>query len=102
MARQPFPPRPTRRAWPCAAPGCLGDRSILPWLVRQILTQALSVPSAAAFLELFPEARSNDELFSLEPDVLGPSFAVHVGDQIPLLPVGDRIEAWALKRKLLA
>jgi uncharacterized protein (TIGR02270 family) len=75
--------------------GMLGDRSLLLWLVRQMRVPALAPPSTAAFLELFPEARSMDDLRSQDAKVLGPGFADYFGEEMPLLAVADRVKAWS-------
>jgi uncharacterized protein (TIGR02270 family) len=75
--------------------GMLGDRTLLHWLIHQMRTPALAVPAGAAFLELFPEARLEDRLFSVEPEVLGDAFATYFEDNPPYLPVADRVKDWA-------
>ncbi|KRB32507.1 MULTISPECIES: HEAT repeat domain-containing protein [Mesorhizobium] len=75
--------------------GMLGDRTLLHWLIHQMRTPALAVPAGAAFLELFPEARLEDSLFSVEPAVLGDAFATYFEDNPPYLPVADRVKDWA-------
>ncbi|PBC03487.1 HEAT repeat domain-containing protein [Mesorhizobium sp. WSM3860] len=75
--------------------GMLGDRALLHWLIHQMRAPALAVSAGAAFLELFPQARSEDKLFSLEPEVLGEAFATHFDDSPPYLPVAERVKEWA-------
>ncbi|TPI09632.1 hypothetical protein FJW06_25715 [Mesorhizobium sp. B4-1-3] len=75
--------------------GMLGDRTLLHWLVHQMRAPALAVSAGAAFLELFPQARSEDKLFSVEPEVLGDAFATHFDDSPPYLPVAERVKEWA-------
>lgn len=75
--------------------GMLGDRTILHWLVHQMRQPALAVAAGAAFQELFPEARKDDTLFSVEPEVLGEAFALHFDDMPPSLPIASRVKDWA-------
>lgn len=75
--------------------GMLGDRTLVHWLIHQMRTPALAVPAGAAFLELFPEARLEDSLFSVEPEVLGGAFATFFEDNPPYLPIADRVKDWA-------
>ncbi|WP_254016926.1 HEAT repeat domain-containing protein [Mesorhizobium escarrei] len=75
--------------------GMLGDRTILHWLVHQMRQPALAAAAGAAFRELFPEARKDDTLFSVEPEVLGDAFAQYFDDVLPSLPVANRVKDWA-------
>lgn len=81
--------------------GMLGDRAILHWLIHRMRTPAWAQAAGLAFLELFPEARGDGELFSIEASVLGEAFAEHFDDDPPYLPAADRIKDWARARKLL-
>lgn len=82
--------------------GMLGDRNILHWLIHQMRTPALVAAAGISFLELFPEAKEHDELFSVEPDLLGDKIAEHFDQDPPYLPVADRVKEWAIERRLLA
>ena len=75
--------------------GMLGDRTILHWLVHQMRQPALAAAAGAAFRELFPEARKDDTLFSVETEVLGDAFGAHFEDLPPSLPVANRVKDWA-------
>ncbi|MDG4888086.1 HEAT repeat domain-containing protein [Mesorhizobium sp. WSM4887] len=75
--------------------GMLGDRTLLHWLIHQMRAPSLAASAGAAFLELFPQARSEDQLFSVEPEVLGDAFATHFDDSPPYLPVAERVKEWA-------
>lgn len=77
----------------------LGDTSILAWLVRQMHDPALAVAAGQSLLELFPEAGTLDELFSADPRDFEATFAARFGDDLPLLPVAARVEAWAAARR---
>ena len=79
--------------------GMLGDTSILAWLVRQMHDPALAVAAGQSLLELFPEAGTLDELFSADPRDFEATFAARFGDDLPLLPVAARVEAWAAARR---
>ncbi|BCH33441.1 hypothetical protein MesoLjLc_53710 [Mesorhizobium sp. L-8-10] len=81
--------------------GMLGDRSVLHWLVRQMRNPPLAQAAGIAFLELFPEAKENHELFSVEVSLLGQVIGDHFDDDPPYLPVADRIKEWGRERKLL-
>lgn len=80
--------------------GMLGDRAILPWLIRQMQDPALAEAAGRAFLELFPEALGRDELYSLLPEDFDPAFAARSGDAFPSQPVAARIEAWVAAGKV--
>jgi uncharacterized protein (TIGR02270 family) len=77
------------------AAGMMGDRSILPWLIRQMQDPALADAAGRAFLELFPEARPLDDLFSMDPSAFEAPFEARFGEDLPVLPVAARIETWA-------
>jgi uncharacterized protein (TIGR02270 family) len=81
--------------------GMLGDKAILHWLIHQMRNPALAVAAGAALLELFPEAREDDELFSVETSLLGQPFADHFYDDPPYVPVAERVKEWAKVRNLL-
>lgn len=74
--------------------GMLGDRSILPWLIRQMHDPALADAAGRSFLELFPEARSRDDLFSMDTQDFDDTFSKWFGEDVPVLPVASRIAEW--------
>ncbi len=82
--------------------GMLGDRNILHWLIHQMRTPALAAAAGVSFIELFPEAKGLDDLFSVEPDLLGEKVVEHFEHDPPYLPVADRVKEWAIGRRLLA
>ena len=75
------------------AAGMLGDRSLVPWIVRQMREPALAEAADRSLCELRPEFAGMDEVRSVDPEVLGPAFAAYFVDDIPLLPVADRVKA---------
>lgn len=80
--------------------GMLGDRRILPWLLRQMAVPPLAEAAGASFLQLFPEARDVEGLFSADPAVLGPAF--EADDSVwGELPVAGHIQQWAIERNLI-
>ncbi|WP_054312728.1 HEAT repeat domain-containing protein [Mesorhizobium sp. 1M-11] len=81
--------------------GMLGDRTILHWLIHQMRAPAFAAAAGASFLELFPEAKEFDELFSVEPDLLGEKIAEYFEQDPPYLPVADRVKQWAIGQRLL-
>ncbi|MER8433109.1 HEAT repeat domain-containing protein [Mesorhizobium caraganae] len=81
--------------------GMLGDRNILHWLIHQMRDPSLARAAGVAFLELYPEAREDGRLFSVETARLGKSFADHFDDDPPYLPVADSVKDWAKIRNLL-
>lgn len=83
------------------ASGMLGDRGMLHWLIRQMRDPSLAQAAGIAFLELFPEARAEPGLFSVDSEDLGEPFAAYFDDDPPNLPVADRVKAWAKTRGLL-
>lgn len=83
--------------------GMLGDRSLLPWLIRQMRDPDLADAAGRAFRELYDIPRALwDDLSSLDPEDHGPLFAERFGDEMEVLPVADRIKAWALDRGIVA
>lgn len=81
--------------------GMLGDRALLHWLIHQMRVPALAAAAGTAFLELYPEARDDGQLFSVEASLLGPAFTDHFDDDPPFLPVADKVKDWAKARNLL-
>lgn len=79
--------------------GMLGDKSILAWLVRQMHDPALAFAAGQSLIELFPETRAVDELFSADPRDFEATFTARFGDDLPLLPVAAQVEAWAAARR---
>lgn len=75
--------------------GMLGDRTILHWLIHQMRTPALAPAAGAALLELFPEARKAEGLFTLDPTDLGQPFEDYFGDFAMKLPVAASVKAWS-------
>lgn len=74
--------------------GMLGDRSVLPWLIERMKEPYVAVAACAAFLELFPEAREETKLFTVDPAELGPEFAKHFEDDVVTVAIPDRVEEW--------
>lgn len=74
--------------------GMLGDRSILPWLVERMKEPHVAVAACAAFLELFPEAREETKLFTVDPAELGPAFAKHFEDDVVRVALPEKVEEW--------
>jgi uncharacterized protein (TIGR02270 family) len=99
------------RAWmgelmrtPATAPvavrgvGMLGERSVLPWLIERMREPQVAVAAVAAFLELFPEAREETKLFTVDPEELGPAFDEHFKDDVTPLALPDSVAAWLAGR----
>jgi hypothetical protein len=78
--------------------GMLGDRSVLVWLIERMREPPVAVAAVAAFLELFPEAREETKLFSVDPEELGPGFARHFENDVVTLGLPDRVESWRVER----
>lgn len=74
--------------------GMLGDRSILPWLIERMKEPHVAVAACAAFLELFPEAREETKLFTIDPTELGKEFAKHFEEDVVRVALPDRVEEW--------
>ncbi|TIN81055.1 MAG: hypothetical protein E5Y09_00410 [Mesorhizobium sp.] len=74
--------------------GMLGDRSILPWLIERMKEPHVAVAACAAFLELFPEAREETKLFTIDPTELGKEFAKHFEEDVVRVALQDRVEEW--------
>ncbi|RWI30182.1 HEAT repeat domain-containing protein [Mesorhizobium sp.] len=80
--------------------GMLGDRSILPWLIERMKEPYVAVAACAAFLELFPEAREETKLFTVDPTDLGPAFAEFFDDEVVGVAVPDRVESWRAQNRV--
>ncbi|RWL78812.1 MAG: hypothetical protein EOR67_24105 [Mesorhizobium sp.] len=80
--------------------GMLGDRSVLAWLIERMREPYLAVAACAAFLELFPEAREETKLFTVDPTDLGPAFAEFFGDEVVGVAVPDRVEFWRAQNRV--
>lgn len=81
--------------------GMMGDRQVLSWLLRRMTVPSLAAAAGASFLQLFPEARAVEGLFSADPAVLGPAFEADEtvwGE----LPVARHIQQWALELNLIS
>ncbi|RWP37399.1 MAG: hypothetical protein EOR04_27845 [Mesorhizobium sp.] len=81
--------------------GMLGDRSILPWLIERMEEPYVAVAACAAFLELFPEAREETRMFTIEPAEIGAVFAEHFVDGFVSVTVPERAQAWGRERGLI-
>jgi len=75
--------------------GMLGARSVLPWLIERMREPSVAVAAVAAFLELFPKAREETKLFTVDPEELGPAFDEHFADEVIRLAVPNKVETWA-------
>jgi uncharacterized protein (TIGR02270 family) len=80
------------------AAGMLGDRSILPWLIEQMGNPALAVTAGASFLELFPEARQQGDLFTNNPGAAGLHFEEYFGDQAVRVPLAGKVLEWGQRQ----
>ncbi|CDX51321.1 conserved hypothetical protein [Mesorhizobium plurifarium] len=78
--------------------GMLGDRTVLHWLIHQMRTPAFAPAAGAALLELFPEAREAEGLFTLDPTELGQAFEDRFGDFAVKVPVAANVKAWSDSR----
>ena len=75
--------------------GMLGDRSVLPWLIERMREpQGGGGGSARRSWELFPEAREETKLFTVDPGELGPAFAKHFEEDVVSIAIPDKIETW--------
>jgi uncharacterized protein (TIGR02270 family) len=75
--------------------GMMGDRSVLPWLVRHIRDPGYAEVAGKAFLELFPEAKADEgDLFSMVAEDLGEQFVEAFGDDAPFCPIADEVKRW--------
>jgi uncharacterized protein (TIGR02270 family) len=77
--------------------GMLGDRSVLPWLIERMREPHVAVVACAAFLELYPEAREETKLFTVDPAELGPGAAKQFEDQVIRLALPDNVGAWRVR-----
>ncbi|WP_084558310.1 HEAT repeat domain-containing protein [Mesorhizobium sp. LNJC394B00] len=77
--------------------GMLVDRSVLPWLIERMREPHVAEAACAAFLELYPEAREETKLFTVDPAELGPESARRFGDQVVRLALPDNVGAWCVR-----
>lgn len=75
------------------AAGMLGDGLLTGWLVDHLKTPAFAEAAGKALVELQPEFAANDDLWSMDPDVLGAGFATHFDGVVPLLAVHARVSS---------
>ena len=61
----------------------------------------LAAAAGASFLELFPEAEGDGDLFASDRNVLGEPFATLEDDALDGLPVADRVRDWGQRRDFL-
>jgi uncharacterized protein (TIGR02270 family) len=74
--------------------GMLGDRSVLAWLIERMREPHVAVAACTAFLELYPEAREETKLFTVDPMELGSAFAKHFEDDVVRLALPDKVKTW--------
>lgn len=74
--------------------GMLGNRSVLAWLIERMREPSMAVAALAAFLDLFPEAREETKLFTVDSEELGPAFARHFENEVVRLAIPDKVENW--------
>ncbi len=84
--------RPETEGLALSRAGLLGDRSILPWLIRQMQDPASAECAGFALRDLFPIHADESGLFTASPDRLGDAFS----DLDPAtLPVAEKVADWA-------
>ncbi|MER8823029.1 HEAT repeat domain-containing protein [Mesorhizobium sp. M0991] len=81
--------------------GMLGDRRVLNWLVDRMREPQLAIAAGAAFLELFPEAREDGDLFTIDATEAGKPFLACFVDGMAKVPLADKVEAWGRAAGLL-
>ena len=86
-----------RAANPAAvrAVGMLNDKTHLNWLVDRMREPAMAAAAGAAFLELFPDATQEDDLFTIDPAEAGFEFARHFEYGEHKIPLADKVVEWA-------
>jgi uncharacterized protein (TIGR02270 family) len=86
-----------RAANPAAvrAVGMLNDKTYLNWLVDRMREPAMATAAGAAFLELFPDATQEDDLFTIDPAEAGLEFVHHFEYGEQKIPLADRVMEWA-------
>lgn len=77
------------------AVGMLEDKRSLHWLIQRMREPPLAVAAGAAFLELFPGASREDDLFTIDPAEAGPNFATRFEYGEQKIPLADNVAAWA-------
>ncbi|MDX8479737.1 HEAT repeat domain-containing protein [Mesorhizobium sp. VK24D] len=80
------------------AAGMLGDRSVLPWLIEQMNNPAVATAAGASLLELFPETRLADDLFTNDPVAAGADFGEYFADRIARVPLADKVLEWGRRQ----
>lgn len=77
--------------------GMLDDRSVLPWLIERMREPHAAIAACAAFLEIFPEAREDTKLFTVDAAELGSAFEKNFEDKVVRLALPEKVEAWVVK-----
>lgn len=71
--------------------GVLGDRGVLPWLIRRMRAPGAAAAAGCALRDLFAIDFDDTDLFTADAGVLGDGLAAV--EERPL-PVADRVKAW--------
>ena len=61
-------------------------------IAQQASHPALAEAIGAALIDLRPDLQSEDDLWSLDPEILGEHFNDYFGGNIPLVPVAGRLQ----------
>jgi uncharacterized protein (TIGR02270 family) len=83
--------QPLTHAAATACVGLLGDRNVMPWLIEKMREPNLAAAAANSLRDLFEVDFGDTDVFTTEPESLGPAFAVR---EEPVLPNADRVAAW--------
>ncbi len=81
---------PATRAVAIRAIGMSGDRTRLDWIVAQMAAPETIEAAGQAIVDLFPEAATDETLWSTEARNFPPAFAAQFADDFPRLPLATR------------
>jgi len=83
--------QPLTHAAAIASVGLLGDLKVMPWLIEKMRDPNLAAAAAKSLRDLFEVDFGDTDVFTTEPESLGPAFA---GREEPTLPNADSVAAW--------
>jgi uncharacterized protein (TIGR02270 family) len=82
---------PATRAVAIRAIGMTGDRTRLNWIVAQMDAAETIEAAGQAIVDLFPDAATDETLWSTEARNFPPSFAAHFSEDFPRLPLAAQM-----------
>jgi hypothetical protein len=83
--------QPLTHAAATASIGLLEDRKVMPWLIEKMRDPNLAAAAATSLRDLFEVDFGDTDVFTTDPESLGPAFA---GREETALPNADSVAAW--------